>query len=361
MKCKKGHLNSVRFDSLLKKKDKCNSCKIENKKEEKLSNIKRIALEINYSILEFKDAHMLIMCNNKHEPYQVTFKNFIGGSRCLTCHREKENHNKLDYTYVKNIVESMSGYSLISKDYINNKSEIIIKCDKGHVYATSFRTARKLKGCKECNNFKELSFDKLKNRIEKLGAKLLLEESDYTVGMRTYPIICKNGHNTTINNSTILRNGSCLKCKSINSRGEMNANWKGGTNSLQNSLREVIKDWRDNTFKKYNYRCDITGENGDLVVHHKIPFNHLLSQCLYELNLPLMEHINCYSNEDRDDIINKIRELHSLDTGVVLLSSVHKLFHSIFGYKNSTVEDYYEFKNNYEFYKNKGDYKYGKF
>lgn len=73
--------------------------------------------------------------------------------------------------------------------------------------------------------------------------------------------------------------------------------------------------FRKKAFEFYDYTCDITGtKGGDLVVHH----------------------LNGYSwfKEGRVDINNV----------VILTESIHKKFHSIYGFKNIKKEQYIEFK-----------------
>ena len=46
-------------------------------------------------------------------------------------------NKKYCYNDVKEYIESFD-YKLLSKEYINNKSKLIIMCDKGHIFEMSF-------------------------------------------------------------------------------------------------------------------------------------------------------------------------------------------------------------------------------
>lgn len=76
------------------------------------------------------------------------------------------------------------------------------------------------------------------------------------------------------------------------------------------------KDWTNNVYKKDNYTCVITGQVG------------------YRLNA---HHLNGY-HWDVDNRFN-------IDNGVTLSEEIHKEFHSIYGVKNNTIEQFIEFYN----------------
>ena len=44
---------------------------------------------------------------------------------------------KLTYNEVKKFIEGL-GYELLSKEYINSKTKLLIKCDKGHEFKMIF-------------------------------------------------------------------------------------------------------------------------------------------------------------------------------------------------------------------------------
>lgn len=80
-------------------------------------------------------------CPNGHT-HHVTLANFKTGYRCPHC------YGNVKYTYeqVKNIVEE-KGYSLLSTEYVNNKTPLEVKCFKEHIFYPTLDNFQKGTGC----------------------------------------------------------------------------------------------------------------------------------------------------------------------------------------------------------------------
>ena len=75
---------------------------------------------------------------------------FLKGSRCKECGRVKNsNSHKLRLSDVFNTFEA-AGYSVISKEYINNKNPIEWICPNGHKGKTAYNNFKKGNRCKKC-------------------------------------------------------------------------------------------------------------------------------------------------------------------------------------------------------------------
>ena len=60
-------------------------------------------------------------------------------------------NKKWSYEDVKKYIESFN-YKLISKEYINSREKILVQCDKGHIYETTFNSFKNKKSrCPICN------------------------------------------------------------------------------------------------------------------------------------------------------------------------------------------------------------------
>ena len=95
---------------------------------------------------------------------------------------------------------------------------------------------------------------------------------------------------------------------SIALKGEKNPNWKGGTSSLRDKLRNTSKyvEWRQSCFMRDNFicqKCQIQG--GDLEVHHKKPFVKLLNEAINFMPL-FSKHEACIFYSPIWDINNGI-------------------------------------------------------
>ena len=103
--------------------------------------------------------------------------------------------------------------------------------------------------------------------------------------------------------------------------GENNSNWNYDlTDEDRIKERNMLEDkqWRKQVFERDNYTCQCCGDNkgGNLNAHHKDGYH--------------------WCEERRHDVTN----------GVTLCEDCHKEFHSIYGYRNNTEEQYKEFINN---------------
>jgi hypothetical protein len=112
-------------------------------------------------------------------------------------------------------------------------------------------------------------------------------------------------------------------------------------------MRRKIRDWKNETLKKCDYKCDITKENNrDLEIHHLVPFRRILDEAILNLNLVSYETVGDYSEPIFIELEKEVLRLHLYyGTGVCLKKDEHSLFHKLYGNKNNTPEQYYEFKN----------------
>lgn len=126
-----------------------------------------------------------------------------------------------------------------------------------------------------------------------------------------------------------------------------NGNWNGGITRLTEYLRHNLDQWKQDSFKLYNYRCAISGTKKDLIVHHLYNFSNIVRETMEEINLPIYETVAEYTPEELLLIIETCQKKHNkYGLGVVLCEEIHKEFHSEYGLKNNTPEQFEEFKNN---------------
>lgn len=190
-------------------------------------------------------------------------------------------------------------------------------------------------------------FEKIKN---------IFKERDYTLISHEYinnetPIeyIC-NKHKEHGKQSITwvhLQSGEgCYYCGLDKHKGMNNGNWNGGTTSLNHYLRHAIKPWIKDSLENSNYRCDISNYNGSLVVHHlNKNFKEIVEETLYITKLDIRQEIREYT-QDELNILSKIcLDLHyKYGLGVCIRKEYHSKFHCVYGVKNNTLEQYYEFK-----------------
>lgn len=129
--------------------------------------------------------------------------------------------------------------------------------------------------------------------------------------------------------------------------GENNSNWQGGVTDISEYLRHALKKWREDSFKKYNYKCDISNSNKNLIIHHLYNFSDIVNEVFKITNIEINNKISDYSENELETLKEKCLKLHyKYGLGVCLTEELHKEFHNIYGKRNNTLEQYMEFKKN---------------
>jgi len=140
----------------------CEICNIENKKKLFSSNLEDFKSSIinKYGdIFSFEKAYysnartdITLICKNHNieitkSPYE--FK--ISGCHLCSKDKKKELHSKNQIIEITKYVSKLGG-KLISKDYVNNESNLKFECKEGHVFFESWSNVKNsLRWCKECS------------------------------------------------------------------------------------------------------------------------------------------------------------------------------------------------------------------
>lgn len=102
-----------------------------------------------YNVLSTKyinnHSKLSFQCPNNHI-FEMEFRCFQSGQRCPVCYGRQ----KLSFEYVKNYIESIDGYKLLSKEYVNNIQKLQIQCPVGHIFEMSYDSFRIGKRCSVC-------------------------------------------------------------------------------------------------------------------------------------------------------------------------------------------------------------------
>ena len=142
----------------------------------------------------------------------------------------------------------------------------------------------------------------------------------------------------------------CKRCRAIHlskvNGGSNSGTWKGGLTSVRHILRSSLSSWVKDKIEKANYRCELTGKEGSLEVHHLESFEIIVNRICSTLDIELSEKLSEIEiNRIKDELVDY--HYKNNEIGVVLLKSVHKKFHKIYGLKNTTEEQFQEFKKLY--------------
>jgi len=103
-------------------------------------------------------------------------------------------------------------------------------------------------------------------------------------------------------------------------RGEKSHCWKGGLKPVNKRIRGGVEFrlWREAVYARDGWTCQITGVKGGSLIPH-----HLKNFAEYpELRF-------------------------AIDNGVTLCKEIHTIFHKMYGYTNNTLEQFINFKENF--------------
>lgn len=224
------------------------------------------------------------------------------------------------YNYVYQYFKD-SGCELLSKEYIASANKLDYVCNCGNKHSITFNNFRAGHRCKLCGAEKlRQHFTHSYNYIKEYfaGKECILISENYVGAFKKLDYICRCGTHHSMTFANFESNKSCPECKREQFRGKNNPRWNSSKTSeeRQDDRKYPQYDiWRKGVYSRDNYFCQLCGskKSGILIAHH----------------------INSYL---------RFPELRTeLSNGVTLCNSCHKEFHSTYGNKNFSAEDFKEF------------------
>lgn len=321
-----------------------------------IEEVKSLFEKRGYLLLEeeYVNAHtkMKYICPNHSEHIQeITFSRFKNlGNGCWYCSYEKRGANlKIPFAEVKKAFDDR-GYTLVSKVYKgkHEKLEYICPNHPDKIQEISFHSfTNQNAGCSYCAGNMKLEFEIVKKVFEQKGYELL--ESEYKNAQTPMKYKCPVHKTVNAIRYSDLRSGQgCPQCGIKKRSGESHPLWNGGISSLEDVLRHSISGWKKRILTQYNFKCFITGETENLVVHHVRNFNEVVIESIKELNLEIHDSVNKYTDTEIKALIEKVVNKHDSVNGVPLSKEIHIAFHKRYGYKNNNAEQLNEFKRIYQ-------------
>ncbi|MEI2428521.1 hypothetical protein V8V54_26455 [Priestia megaterium] len=141
----------------------------------------------------------------------------------------------------------------------------------------------------------------------------------------------------------VKRSKTCKSCIKEHQSGSNSSFWKGGVSPLNHYLRNFIELWKSDSKKACDYKCIITGDKKDWIIHHLYPFNKILDETFQELGFPMHDDVSIYSDTELSLIKEKILEIHyRYPLGVLVREDIHDAFHSSFR-EDFTPEDFFNY------------------
>ena len=187
MKCDKGHEFEMTYDNF-QQGHRCPYCFGKIKKT--IDEIKETMAKENYTLLskEYKNKYTMlkIKCPFGHI-FESKWDNFRNGRRCSICYRNKKHTYDHVYSYIKS-----KNYTLLSKEYKNSQTKLKIKCNKGHEFEMKYNKFQQGQRCPFCADNKKKSINQIKETMAKENYTLLSKE--YKNNKSPLKIKCPNGH-----------------------------------------------------------------------------------------------------------------------------------------------------------------------
>ena len=111
-------------------------------------------------------------------------------------------------------------------------------------------------------------------------------------------------------------------------------------------IRHNNQEWKRASMEKCQYQCVLSGSK-DIEVHHLYSFNLILKEAMADdrwINKNIIE----YANDELVCLLNIFKEYQNkYPLGVCIDANIHRKFHSIYGNRKNTPEQWENFVKNY--------------
>lgn len=116
---------------------------------------------------------------------------------------------KYNLESVKKIIKKLGG-KVLSKEYKNYLTPIIIKCQNNHIWTTNYHNIQRGFWCPDCAGNRKYTYEYVKTAIEFKGGMLLSKK--YINNKCILKIKCKNKHSWNTSFHNIQRGNWCPEC-----------------------------------------------------------------------------------------------------------------------------------------------------
>jgi len=204
---------------------------------------------------------------------------------------------KLTYEFVKESFES-EGYTLLSKEYINNHTKLNYRCYESHEHSIDWNHWQRGHRCITCFGNIKYTIDHVRESFEKEGYILISKE--YANDCTKLDYRCSNNHIHSMIWNSWQQGHRCPTCSGQTKPTINNSSWKGGL-----SYEPYCPIWSDKEYKQYirdrdgnkclNPYC--SKNNSRLTIHH-IDYNK--KNCSPSNLITVCSSCNSRANTDRD-------------------------------------------------------------
>ena len=153
LKCNCGYIFKTNWNSFKSSVNGCPKCSIKQSAKNRLKNfeyIKDFFEKNNFRLLSIEEEYLRnytkldVICPNNHK-LKINWSEFKRGVRCPICSGVK----KKTIDEIKNYMLEFD-YILLSKKYQNGKQKLLVECNKGHKYKTTWYNFEQGARCPDC-------------------------------------------------------------------------------------------------------------------------------------------------------------------------------------------------------------------
>lgn len=145
------------------------------------------------------------ICPKGHEG-TVRKDHWKKGVRCAACAGNK----RLTIERIRTDIEK-DGYTLLTKKYVNSKQLLVTRCPKGHIYKVSRNNWSQGYRCSTCSGKTRHNLLSIKNKVNEENYELLSKQ--YTNSKTPIILLCPNGHEYEVLwDNWFSKNSRCPKC-----------------------------------------------------------------------------------------------------------------------------------------------------
>lgn len=117
-----------------------------------------------------------------------------------------------------------------------------------------------------------------------------------------------------------------------------------GYHYINKRMRSLMMTWRYNYLKKANNTCELTGKQGNVVLHHIKSFNLILDEAFLLSGIEVKNKPNDYTDDEIHDLFEVFYDVHEKYSEYICIDeTIHKEFHNEYGYGDNTREQWDEF------------------
>lgn len=344
-RCKKHNLVWESNIANLSRNSECSECKSDRRISEIKETLSVISpnIEILTDTYEGAKTKMPLLCTVCEHEWSANWNNLLSGKGCPKC----KNRLKLSISEIKTrLLDINPSIEILSKKYINNYTKLDCKCHEcGHLWSASWATLGKGIGCPSCAGNAKYTLDQLKKLFKDSNLNIEIVSKNYKNSnekMDFKCLVCGCEWSTSVS-SIINGHTGCPDCAIKRVSGENNWNWKGGISEIKNYLRGSITQWKKDSMRKGNYKCIITGEDFE-EIHHAYNFSSIVYEAFDICNISFKPYVIDYTEKELLQLSIVCSYLHyEYGLGKLLTKKLHAEYHSIYGRKNNTVEQFEEF------------------